>query len=64
MRGLEANKVVVYHRTLECWKKFAMEQQRRRAVMGAVQGMAAIRAIAEWRMQAKVRALGCCIQLV
>eukprot|EP00967_Tisochrysis_lutea_P011742 scaffold13224_cov20-Tisochrysis_lutea.AAC.1 len=53
MRGLEANWAMVCRRALECWKRFAVDAQRARAFVGAMQGLTAIRALVEWRMQTK-----------
>jgi len=55
MRGLEANWAMVCRRALECWKRFAVDAQRARAFVGAMQGLTAIRALVEWRMQTKAR---------
>ncbi|KAF5836739.1 hypothetical protein DUNSADRAFT_5527 [Dunaliella salina] len=55
MRGLEANWAIVCRRALECWRRFAVDAQRARAFVGAMQGLTAIRALVDWRMQTKAR---------
>lgn len=54
MRGMEANRMVIYRRAMDGWKRFAVERQRLRACEAAMRSLLAIRTFMDWRIQTKV----------
>ena len=46
--------MVVFRRAIDCWKRYAVEQQQAKASARAVSSLVVIRTVMEWRMQTKV----------
>ncbi|GFH26908.1 uncharacterized protein HaLaN_25140 [Haematococcus lacustris] len=57
-RGVEANKVLTSRRALDCWRQFAQEAQRHKALPDMLAALVTVRTLQDWRMLTKVSVAG------
>jgi hypothetical protein len=53
MRGLEANRLVVYRRVMDRWRQYTQESRKYKALTHSLQALAMLRALQEWRYHLK-----------
>jgi hypothetical protein len=56
MRGLEANRVVVFRRAMDRWRQYSQESRQHRDLTHSLQALAMLRAVQEWRYHLKASA--------
>ncbi|GFH06608.1 uncharacterized protein HaLaN_01268 [Haematococcus lacustris] len=52
-RGVEANKMLTSRRALDCWRQFAQEAQRHKALPDMLAALVTVRTLQDWRMLTK-----------
>ncbi len=56
MRGMRANRLVVYLRAVDCWRAFTLEARREKQLVLALGTLSLLRSVRAWRHMTKVRA--------
>lgn len=55
MRGLQANRLVVYRRALDCWRAVAVAGRANRALTAALDAACVLRGLREWQHHLRAR---------